>query len=73
MVKRRNDNGQMRKEEYEEQEDNVEEAGVFKRASSEAISKRKIVKARARVKKAPKPAQLPANSTNPFSQFTVRR
>lgn len=49
MAKRRNENGQMRREEYEAADDDVSadsfEIG-FQRASDESIRKRKIVKAR---------------------------
>jgi hypothetical protein len=45
-AKRRNDRGQMRREEYEQDEnkDGEENVGTFKMASNEAISKRKIIR-----------------------------
>lgn len=43
-MKRRDENGQLRPEEYEALEDETEEAGVFSRASSEVLATRRIVK-----------------------------
>ncbi|TMW69359.1 hypothetical protein Poli38472_001515 [Pythium oligandrum] len=73
MSKRRNENGQMRREEYEaeeEYEDNGENGQDegFQRASEDAIRKRKIVVARTGFGK--KPAAAPvATSASPFQGF----
>ncbi|ETO66813.1 hypothetical protein F444_16124 [Phytophthora nicotianae P1976] len=77
MAKRRNENGQMRREEYEAADDDVSadsfEIG-FQRASDESIRKRKIVKAR--VGSRPPVAKPKAAATeddaaksNPFGGF----
>jgi hypothetical protein len=81
MAKRRNENGQMCREEYEAANDDVSadsfEIG-FQRASDESIRKRKIVKARvgSRPPVAAKPkAAAPGDDeakSNPFGGFQVR-
>ncbi|KAF1780208.1 Armadillo-type fold [Phytophthora cactorum] len=81
MAKRRNENGQMRREEYEAADDDVSadsfEIG-FQRASEESIRKRKIVKARVGSRppvakpKAAAAAEDDAAKSNPFGGFQVR-
>ncbi|KAG6970569.1 hypothetical protein JG688_00004828 [Phytophthora aleatoria] len=78
MAKRRNENGQMRREEYEAADDDVSadsfEIG-FQRASEESIRKRKIVKARVGSRppvakpKAAAAAEDDAAKSNPFGGF----
>jgi hypothetical protein len=43
-MKRRDDNSQLSREEYEAQEDEEAVAGVYKKASAEKMAGRKIVK-----------------------------
>ena len=43
-MKRSGDRGQLSKEEYNAQEDDEEEAGVYKKASAEQMASRKTVK-----------------------------
>ncbi|OQR82483.1 hypothetical protein ACHHYP_15962 [Achlya hypogyna] len=74
MSKRRNENGQMRREEYEAEEDrdpredNTVVGFGMARASESEISKRRIVKPKA--KRAAPAAAPSAPSSNPFSGFT---
>lgn len=78
MAKRRSENGQMRREEYEAQ-DARDGDGVtadsfsvgFERAPEASIRQRKIVKARVGPR-APKPASQPASgaAANPFGGFS---
>ncbi|KAE9331409.1 hypothetical protein PF008_g15439 [Phytophthora fragariae] len=75
MSKRRSENGQMRREEYEAADDDVSadsfEIG-FQRASDDSIRKRKIVKARVRSAAKPKAAAAggdDAAKSNPFGGF----
>ncbi|GMF51449.1 unnamed protein product [Phytophthora fragariaefolia] len=77
MAKRRNENGQMRREEY----DAAEDAGSdsleigFQRASDDSIRKRKIVKARVGGRSGAKPKAAAgaddAAKSNPFGGFQV--
>ncbi|RLN45112.1 hypothetical protein BBO99_00003800 [Phytophthora kernoviae] len=77
MAKRRNENGQMRREEYEAADDQVTSDSFeigFQRASEDSIRKRKIVKARvgSRPPVAAKPkaaAGDDAAKSNPFGGF----
>ncbi|KAG7397519.1 hypothetical protein PHYBOEH_000671 [Phytophthora boehmeriae] len=77
MAKRRNENGQMRREEYEAADDDVASDSFeigFQRASEDSIRKRKIVKARvgSRPPVAAKPAAAAggdAAKSNPFGGF----
>ncbi|KAG6611071.1 Ran-binding protein RANBP3 [Phytophthora cinnamomi] len=80
MAKRRNENGQMRREEYEAADDDVSadlfEIG-FQRASEDSIRKRKIVKARVGGRATAKPKAATAAAaggddaakSNPFGGF----
>ena len=78
MSKRRNANGQMRREDYEAQERadddprafNPElQAGTFQRASAEKLKTRRIVKARRPAQMAPV-AEAPTSS-NPFANVSL--
>ncbi|CAI5740784.1 unnamed protein product [Peronospora destructor] len=78
MAKRRNEDGQMRREEYEAADEgknvNAESCELgFQRASEDSISKRRIVKARTRppVVTKPKAAAIEDNAvkSNPFGGF----
>ncbi len=80
MAKRRNENGQMRREEYEasDQHDDAERSDDqgFQRASEDAISRRKIVKARTGygMKSASPAVAAPVSNAkkNPFESFQVQ-
>jgi hypothetical protein len=69
MSKRRNENGQMRREEYEANDSGEEviEMG-FQRASEDSIRKRKIVKARVGPRSTTTTQQ---SNNNPFGGFQV--
>lgn len=81
MAKRRNENGQMRREEYEAEDDDYQASADsfekgFQRASDESIRARKIVKARVGGRPAAAApgatnggAAAAAKSANPFSGF----
>uniref|UniRef100_A0A7S3K510 RanBD1 domain-containing protein n=1 Tax=Aureoumbra lagunensis TaxID=44058 RepID=A0A7S3K510_9STRA len=74
-AKRRNENGQLRKEEYEDQENEVVEAGSFKRASASEIAKRRIVSVSSRFQKSAtkdtEKAATPAVKENPFTTINL--
>ncbi|DAZ97206.1 TPA: hypothetical protein N0F65_003837 [Lagenidium giganteum] len=69
MSKRRSDNGQMRREDFDDSEEvgggEIEKG--FERASDEIIQKRRIVKARVAAR--PAGAAKPQASSNPFAGF----
>ena len=69
--KRRNLNAQMRKEDYEDEEDASEDAGSFARAPTEVLKKRRIVNVSSRFKVAsPKEERAPL-AANPFASIAL--
>lgn len=72
-MKRRNANGQARKEEMDMLEDQEgEQAGVFARASEDKLKQRRIVTAKRPVRPKPAETATATGSSNPFSGFQVR-
>lgn len=77
--KRRNENAQLRKEEYEELASSTEGAGPFARASADVLARRRIVSVSDRSFGAPKPAASTAplfggsaSGNNPFASVILK-
>lgn len=70
--KRRSENGQLRKEEYEESVSTPDDPGVFKRASADVLARRRTISVSDRFKTKQKEGLFATPQKNPFASVVLK-